>query len=129
MEYATLFELTLPFERRVAGVAPGDVKAAFAALTEEAFPLLSARKMEFDDVLLEHIGEFVEPADADAAPLAVVLPTLSHPQDWMRALNVARRAAGLGPTQPEQARFQRLILRVIRELNPPVPDFRIPKGY
>ncbi|HRX84825.1 MAG TPA: hypothetical protein P5572_07390 [Phycisphaerae bacterium] len=130
MEYTTLFEVDVAFAEPLEAATSAQVRTHFAALTERAFELISTRKMEFDDVLLEHVGVLVDTADAEPSGMAVVLPSLGHPEAWGRAFDRVRREEhGLARSHLATTRFERLVLRVVREVDPPLPDFRVLKGY
>jgi hypothetical protein len=129
-----LHELEVPFDAALTDVHVSTIRAAFAELAERAIPLLNRQQLDLDEVLLEHVAYMRDASDDVVADhvggeLPVVLPTLADPGHWIRAYDDARRMdAGSGPCRPETARFCRLVLRVLRELDSPLPDFRVSDG-
>jgi hypothetical protein len=99
-------------------VEPRAVRAAFAELMDRCVPIVQARRLDIDDVVLERFAIMRDESDPDGRNWRVRLPFLASADDWLHAFDEIRRAAQAGPCSPRGPAFVELGVLVQRVQDP-----------
>jgi len=120
-----LHESSAAFDFAITDVDAKKLRTAFAELVDQSLSPLNTARLDLDDVLLEHHAKLHDTRDQPQSALSVELITLSDRDVWIKSYDRAREAAGMSPCDPESTRFQSIQLKILREIDNPVPDFSV----